>query len=547
MKKYFGYIRVSTTKQGEQSSSLPEQRAAIEAYAQRQSLKIVEWFEEQETAASQGRPIFNRMLKRLECGEATGVITHKIDRSARNLKDWARVGDLVERGFEMHFAHESLDLTSRSGRLSADLLAVIASDYIRNLRDEVRKGFYGRLKQGLYPLQAPVGYLDQGGGKPKTIDPVMGPLIRQAFELYATRLWSLHTLRDEMHARGLRNKRGKKLSIHGISAILNNSFYIGIIKLSSGEVFQGIHETIVDPAAFDIVADILAGRTPKRGARRRHRYQQLMRCAGCAGTLVPEQHKGHTYYRCHRRTCYGASLRQERVDEAVFSAAKCLAFSDEEWDALDADLDSMTEDVAAVTPEAVKALQLELAAVDDRLHRTTDAYIDRMLDKEAYLLRKEELTKARARIVARQADLENGNAGLRRAAERALELTKSLSRLTESASDENIREVLAHMTLNLLGHQKDVAIAWRKPFGELLKQAALPVGEPDRHEVRTKLVLETIWTHAKDAVRKDQEARRKEREAETEAKLDALRPFYRAPRPVYDSDHTRSDDDRPAI
>lgn len=525
MKKYFGYIRVSTTKQGEQGSSLQEQKAAIEVYAQRHGLNIIEWFEEQETAAAQGRPVFNRMLKAIERKAAHGVITHKIDRSARNLKDWAHIGELIDRGVEMHFAHESLDLTSRSGRLSADILAVVASDYIRNLREEIRKGFYGRLKQGLYPLQAPVGYLDRGGGKPKTIDPIRGPLIRDAFELYATGRWTLHTLRDEMHTRGLRNRRGKKLSIHGLSTILNNSFYIGIIKLSTGEVFQGIHEPIVEPAAFDIVGDILAGRTPRRGARRKHRYQQLMRCALCNRTLVPERHKGHTYYRCHRRTCYGASLRQEWIDKVVFSAAKCLSFSDEEWDALDTDLAGLIEEASTVTPGARKALQIELAAIDDRLRRTTDAYIDGVIDKEAYLARKEDLAKARARIVARQADLENGNAGLRRSAEQALELTKALSRLTKSASDENIREVLAHMTLNLLGNKKDVVIAWRKPFGELLGQVTLPVGAPDRHVVR-KLVLETIWTHAKNKAKEEADEKRRERIAEEAARTEYLRRYY---------------------
>jgi site-specific DNA recombinase len=53
--------------------------------------------------------------------------------------------------------------------------AVVAAHYVRNLREEVRKGFYGRLKQGFYPLKAPIGYLDCGGGKPKAIDPVAGP------------------------------------------------------------------------------------------------------------------------------------------------------------------------------------------------------------------------------------------------------------------------------------------------------------------------------------------------------------------------------------
>src|SRR5262249_33802976 len=156
MKTLIGYTRVSTVKQGERGVSLQEQHDAIVRYAQRNSLEINTWFEERETAAKRGRPVFNRMLKLLKRGKADGVIIHKIDRGARNLKDWADLGELIDQGIEVHFANESLDLHSRGGRLSADIQAVVAADYIRNLREETRKGFYGRIKRGLYPLPAPL-------------------------------------------------------------------------------------------------------------------------------------------------------------------------------------------------------------------------------------------------------------------------------------------------------------------------------------------------------------------------------------------------------
>lgn len=153
MKAYFAYTRVSTVKQGERGSSLQEQKSAIEAYASRHGLLVADWFEETETAAKIGRRMFNRMLAELGKGQVAGVIIHKIDRSARNLKDWAHLGELIDQGVEVHFAHESIDLASRGGRLSADIQAVVSADYIRNLKQEVRKGFYGRLKQGFYPSQ----------------------------------------------------------------------------------------------------------------------------------------------------------------------------------------------------------------------------------------------------------------------------------------------------------------------------------------------------------------------------------------------------------
>lgn len=185
-KGYFSYVRVSTQRQGDLGTSLAEQQAAIERYAQRFNLRIIRQYEERETAAKLGRPVFLDMLKALRTQKADGLVIHKIDRSARNLKDWADLGSLIDAGIEVHFANESLDLTSRGGRLSADIQAVVAADYIRNLREETKKGIYGRLRQGLYPFPARVGYLDKGKGNPKRPDPIQAPLVRRAFELYAS-------------------------------------------------------------------------------------------------------------------------------------------------------------------------------------------------------------------------------------------------------------------------------------------------------------------------------------------------------------------------
>src|SRR6266849_3970867 len=194
---FFAYTRVSTQKQGVEGVSLEAQQRAIQEYAARLGFTVTHWFEERETAAKRGRPIFLDMLKRLRHAQAQGVIMHKIDRSARNLKDWADLGELVDAGLDIHFATENYDLRSRGGRLSADIQAVVAADFIRNLRDEVKKGILGRINQGRYPRPAPIGYLNMGKGV-KEPDPIQGSLVRQAFELYATGNWNIDRLVDEM-------------------------------------------------------------------------------------------------------------------------------------------------------------------------------------------------------------------------------------------------------------------------------------------------------------------------------------------------------------
>ncbi|HFD86328.1 MAG TPA: recombinase family protein, partial [Gammaproteobacteria bacterium] len=229
MKPCFGYIRVSTAKQGE-GASLEAQKDAITVFASQNNLKVTQWFEEKETAAKSGRPVFNKMLRLLRKGEATGLIMHKIDRSARNLKDWAIVSELPDEGVDVYIATETLDFRSRGGRLTADIQAVIAADYIRNLRSETLKGLNQRLKQGLYPFRAPIGYLDNGAGKPKTPDPIKAPLIKLMFDLYNSGQYSYRSLQAEINQRGLRNHANSPISLTGIETILKNPFYIGIIE-----------------------------------------------------------------------------------------------------------------------------------------------------------------------------------------------------------------------------------------------------------------------------------------------------------------------------
>ena len=222
------------------------------------------------------------MLKLLRQEKAQGLIIHKIDRSARNLKDWADLGEMIDAGIEVHFANESLDLHTRGGRLSADIQAVVAADYIRNLREETKKGFYGRLKQGLFPIPAPVGYLDCGKGKPKEPNPAMAPLVAKAFELYGTGGYSLHRLLEELQRLGLRNRRGGNVSLNGLSTILNNPFYIGLMRINTtGELFPGQHQPLVNKTLFERVQRILQGKTVDRMTRHDFTFRRLMRCASC--------------------------------------------------------------------------------------------------------------------------------------------------------------------------------------------------------------------------------------------------------------------------
>lgn len=486
MNNVYAYIRVSTIKQGTQGSSLAEQRFAIESYAERHNLTIKEWFEEKETAAKRGRTVFTKMLGLLVKGRAQGVIIHKIDRGARNLKDWADLGSLIDKGIEVHFAHESLDMQSRGGRLAADIQAVVAADFIRNLRDEVKKGFRGRLRQGLYPLRAPLGYLDQGRGLPKLPDPEMAPLIQQAFKLYATGEYNLYTLGREMYNAGLRNRRGNRVTRSGLSTMLNNEFYFGIIHIvSTNERYQGIHEPLIKKFLFDQVQDILHGRTKNTGLKHEFRYRKTIKCLHCHYNLIAERQKGKVYYRCQTKDCPLTCIREDIIDQEMQAMIYRIRLPEAAINRLEAEFATLQAERYQHQDELIQSAHLNLANIDDRITRLTDAYIDRMIDKETFDNRNKKLLHERISAKDTLEELRSAIADNDYKTQSFLKLVKAISLNKTQANETENRDLLKSVTSNLEIDGKRLVFTLQKPFAAITDWYESIYGEPYRATSRT--------------------------------------------------------------
>lgn len=494
MQGYIGYIRVSTVKQGTKGVSLTEQRDAILRYAERNKLPITIWLEEMETAAKQGRPIFNQALKLLRTGKAQGIILHKLDRGARNLRDWAAIGELSDQGVEIHFVIESLDLQSRGGRLSADIQAVVAADYIRNLREETRKGFYGRLKQGFYPLRAPVGYLDQGGGKAKTIDPVMGPLIRKAFELYSSASFNFETLGAELYRLGLRSQSGGRVNRSGLSTILNNSFYMGLIQIrKTNESFVGIHEPIISKTLFDRVHAVLTGKVNARSIRHTFQYRRMLSCAVCQYSLIGERQKGHVYYRCHSKQCSGTSVREDVVETKVNQFFDQIRFDEKEMAYFKTRIKKLRETWATRQEDETRNLNMKLGQVKDRLNRLTDAYLDQVLDKAMFEERKKGLLLEQKTVEENLANLGRNTGASPDRIEKFLELAGDAWLSHQLALPEEKREMVQIFTSNSLVEGKKLDVKPSLPFQEIANRAKIDGCAPEQAIPRTlNRILDTL-------------------------------------------------------
>jgi site-specific DNA recombinase len=485
-KQYFGYIRVSTAKQGEKGVSLQEQKDAIFQYGQRFGLTIVQWFEERESAAKRGRPIFTQMMKQLRSGNVRGLIVHKIDRSARNLKDWADLGELIDAGVEVHFANESLDLNTRGGRLSADIQAVVASDYIRNLREETRKGFYGRLKQGFYPLPAPLGYLDRGKAKLKDLDPERAPLVTKLFTLYGTGQYSLHRLLDESKTWGLRNRRGRSLTLTGLSTILNNPFYTSLIRIRrTGELFAGSHQPLIARSLFDRVQSILRGKTVVRTVRHSFAFRKLVRCGLCRYTLIGELQKQHVYYRCQRRSCPTMTVREEVIDAAITPWVEKLMLDPEEMEYVRGWVDDAREHEHTGNQQELHNARFQLDGIRTRLGRLTDAFLDGTVEKAVFDSRKAGLLSDEQRILEEIRDLEAGNGNVLQRLERFLELVRNVPVAYKNANPDEKRDLVKNLFSNLQLIHKKVDVALKPGVDLIANRPKTQYGAPYRGVHRT--------------------------------------------------------------
>ena len=250
--------------------------------------------------------------------------------------------------------------------------AIIAEDYIENLRQETLKGQMGRLKQGLTPWAAPVGYLDNGKGKPKTIDPVKGPLIRKLFTLYSNGGYSLNSLTTHMYKLGLRNTANGKVTKTGISNILHNSFYIGRIHVKKwGKTFEGAHEPLISKSLFYSVEDRLAGKARSNGYKHSYRYSKSFRCGLCSYSMIGERQKGHVYYRCHTRACPTKGIRETAIDSEVERLLTAISLDMDTYLLLTEALAKRQEFSQADQDIAFKTLALQRANIRARKERLT--------------------------------------------------------------------------------------------------------------------------------------------------------------------------------
>ena len=122
-------------------------------------------------------------------------------------------------------------------------------------------------------------------GKSLMADAERAPLVRRAFEEYATGRFTKQQLLKQVGTWGLTNRRGKPLTSQAIGVLLRNQIYAGIVDVPEYGVRakRGDFEPLVPEDLFYCVQAILSGRALPTGPRQRAHQDFPLRALFAAG------------------------------------------------------------------------------------------------------------------------------------------------------------------------------------------------------------------------------------------------------------------------
>jgi site-specific DNA recombinase len=318
--KYFIYARKSSESDERQIQSIDDQVLIMTGVAKNYNLKVADTITESKSAKEpNGRPEFEKMMKRIKNGEAQGILVWKIDRLSRNPIDSAVIQWLLQKEVIASIRTPDREYRPEDNALLLSVESSMANQFIRDLSKNVKRGLKSKIDKGWMPSIAPSGYLNtkiEAQGERYIIkDPERFPLVRRAWDLMLTGNHTPPKILDMLNEWGFRTPRtkrrgGKPMSYSTIYKIFTNQFYAGLIPYS-GQIFQGQHEPMVTLEEFDRVQVLLGRKGKPRPKTHVFAFTGCIRCAecGCLITAIEKikfikrdkKTKTYVFYHCTRR------------------------------------------------------------------------------------------------------------------------------------------------------------------------------------------------------------------------------------------------------
>ncbi len=315
--EYFLYARKSSEDDDRQVQSIPDQQKRLMELAKRLGIKIIDVLEESKSAKTpNGRSVFNKMLERIEKGEAQGILCWQLNRLTRNPVDSGRISWMLQQGIIQAIQTIDREYHPDDNVILFNVETGEANQFIINLRKNTMRGMLGKTERGVFPGLAPMGYLNDRIEHTIIEDADRFDLVRKMWDMMLTGNFTPNQIREIANKKwGFRTVKRKKsggveISLSVMYKLFSNIFYTGQFKWG-GKVSQGTHKPMITLEEFDRVQELLGRKGRPRPKIHAFAYTGIMRCAVCGSAFTAIEKtklikktgklKKFVFYYCTRR------------------------------------------------------------------------------------------------------------------------------------------------------------------------------------------------------------------------------------------------------
>ena len=385
--------------------SIEAQMTELREYAARENISIVDELVEKQSAKIPGRPVFNDMISRIERGDASGIICWHPDRLARNSVDGGKLIYLVdtEKIKALKFPTFWFE-PSPQGKFMLQIAFGQSKYYVDSLAENTKRGLRQKVRNGVFPSFAPMGYLNDVRTKSIIVDQKKSLILKDAFQLYARNESRLEDIAHFLASKGIIARGGKPLHKDRVKDFLINPFYIGFFRYG-GEIHAGTHEPLITKKLYNRVQEVLVERgKPMKKTITPHAFAGLLRCGICGMMITTEvrkkyfptvnHHAIYTYYRCTKKSttmeCNDPYIREEALDEQLSKLLITVSLPSDWAEDMKERMKKDSMESAHSVGTIVAGKQQEISTITTKLQRLLDSYLDQDIEKDIYRKKKQD-------------------------------------------------------------------------------------------------------------------------------------------------------------
>ena len=481
MNKYIAYCRKSRDEADRQILSIEAQIAELKEFAKKEHLEIVEFITEAKTAKMPGREQFAEVLKKIEKGEADGIVAWHPDRLARNSMDGGKIVYFLDIGkiVDLKFPTFWFDNTPQ-GKFMLSIAFGQSKYYVDNLSENVRRGQRQKLRNGVLPFKAPFGYVNNSKTRGIDIDPVTSKIVQEMFLMFVQGNCSFTAITQYLKdTYGLTKKNGKHWHIDTIKHHLSNKFYTGIITMND-EYYQGKHEIFISKELFaEAQAQIKRISRPQKSGHS-FAFTGLARCGSCGAAITAEIHTknyprtGRTmtynYYRCTRKLkpCDERPVTELEVENQLRQILENVSLPRswaEQWSKW-IDRDEIVEKQSAET--TIQRLKLELTDIDRKANILLDSYLDQIVDTETFKQKKNQFFEEKMKLQEMIGKLEAGGLSWIEPMREFIKIASECEKIARAKNNcEELASLAKRVGSNFFLSNRQLSAEYKKGFAAL--------------------------------------------------------------------------------